>query len=1216
MSRLMYFFLGSRPWSRAFFLLLLLAPLGAYAQSTPPDGVTTGIAGTTSLGGLAGIMEAHNGSVYLTWPGGTCSATQNTCGGILQLTNFLDNNGNLVAPGQSTVFNAYSFNPQTTNGNGNYPLDVIEAPGGYLVGATEYGGASSTDCGYVYGVGYYGFGGGCGTFFYQNGVDLDQPPGADDAFGFQLVHSFTTAEVAAGGGPITLGSDGNYYGSGIGSLTSIWKITPDGNLSMLHKFCNSCSPFLGVYSNQLLEADDGNFYAAASGGGDVFNAVIYQMTPSGSMSVVAQIPSDGSLAGMPIGQLVEGPDEAFYGVSFGGSSGPAAIFRVTKDGKMTILHWFKSDNSEGYPVLSGTPSDTTSGGLILGADGNLYGTMDWGGDLTHCNRGTGYNGCGTLFQVTTTGTFTVLHNFIGGTTDGAHPERLIQYHDGGILVATKGDSITGDPVGTVTYTRVSGLQGPVQLQLYRQSDMSPVTSTDEIDPGTKLVLKWQALNAFSNTMRSCYAHVNSSSSTPSTGFDDWTGKQTGTASGTGYSGQAVVTAPATDGGYGYALVCGGVEAGFVDLTVRPTLAIQTTSLPDATVGKPYSQALQGINGTTPYTWSVASGTLPPGLNFNTGTGAISGTPTQFGTYALTFQLQDSSNPAQKVTASLVIKVDTSFAISTASLPNGVVGTSYSQTLAAVNGIAPYTWKLTSGTLPNGLSFDASTGVLSGTPTAAGTVTLGFSVSDAENPAATASATLTLKISPAPLKITTTSIPSGVYGSAYTTTLTATGGTPPYTWGYNEGSTPIGLSIDPNTGVLSGKPIQWTKGTEVTVAVEDSSDPHSDVSATFTLVVKSDFSFASSIVAAGTTYTCGTDAGKVSETYFSNLCAQGGANPYNFSLVSGSLPPGVTLTSNVANEDPNVYFGALRGTPTQAGTYNFTVQASDSERIPATDTQAFTIVVSPQQYPTTTTLTTSNPAAGVGESVTLSATVTSKGATPTGIVTFMNGSTTLGTATLNAQGVATLNTSFRSTGSDSITAEYGGDAQSLGSTSNAVAETVVTVGVTAGLAPGTLTIQSGQSGTLVITLTPTGGYTGTVSFSCGTLPANVACAFAPSSVTIAAGSGPVTDTLTVSTSGNHASAALARPATPWSAGGLAAAASLWLPGFTLALFGRRGAKKRLLGGAFELVLMLAGFSAMSGCAGHPDAKPGNYTVPITISLGEGSTQSVNAYITIQ
>jgi len=124
---------------------------------------------------------------------------------------------------------------------------------------------------------------------------------------------------------------------------------------------------------------------------------------------------------------------------------------------------------------------------------------------------------------------------------------------------------------------------------------------------------------------------------------------------------------------------------------------------------------------------------------------------------------------------------------------------YSATLAAKGGTTPYTWSLTSGALPAGLSLNASTGAITGTPTTAVTSTpLTFKVTDSGSPAGTQSVNLTLTISAPTLAITTSSLPSGQVGTAYSATLVATGGTTPYTWSLTSGTLPAGLNLNAST----------------------------------------------------------------------------------------------------------------------------------------------------------------------------------------------------------------------------------------------------------------------------------------------------------------------------------------------------------------------------------------------------------------------------------
>ncbi|HXG65578.1 MAG TPA: Ig domain-containing protein [Blastocatellia bacterium] len=162
-------------------------------------------------------------------------------------------------------------------------------------------------------------------------------------------------------------------------------------------------------------------------------------------------------------------------------------------------------------------------------------------------------------------------------------------------------------------------------------------------------------------------------------------------------------------------------------------------------------------------------------------------------------------------------------ITTTSLPGGTVGVSYSATLAATGGVAPYTWSVISGSLPAGLSLNSSTGVISGTPTSAGTANFTAQATDAQNPADTDSRALAITINPPPpasLNITTTSLPNGRRGTAYSQTLQATGGVTPYVWSIASGSLPPGLSLNSATGTISGTPTK--RGTwSFTARVRDS-----------------------------------------------------------------------------------------------------------------------------------------------------------------------------------------------------------------------------------------------------------------------------------------------------------------------------------------------------------------------------------------------------------
>jgi hypothetical protein len=195
------------------------------------------------------------------------------------------------------------------------------------------------------------------------------------------------------------------------------------------------------------------------------------------------------------------------------------------------------------------------------------------------------------------------------------------------------------------------------------------------------------------------------------------------------------------------------------------LAITTTSLTNAQISKDYTTTLAAKGGTAPYKWSLTSGALPPGLSLDAASGMISGTPVGGANSAtLIFQVTDSAASAATSKATLTLTVlGPPLAITTNALPQGVEGVAYSATLTAAGGVAPYTWTLTSGTLPAELALDAASGNISGIPLDSIAATpLTFKVTVSASPAVTVSATLPLTVT-LPIVISTTSLPDGQVG---------------------------------------------------------------------------------------------------------------------------------------------------------------------------------------------------------------------------------------------------------------------------------------------------------------------------------------------------------------------------------------------------------------------------------------------------------------------
>src|ERR1039458_56463 len=386
---------------------------------------------------------------------------------------------------------------------------------------------------------------------------------------------------------------------------------------------------------------------------------------------------------------------------------------------------------------------------------------------------------------------------------------------------------------------------------------------------------------------------------------------------------------------------GSATAALSITITAPPLSVTTTSLPVGVVSSAYSSTLQAIGGVSPYTWSI-TGALPAGLSLNAATGVISGTPTAAGASNFTITVTDSQSPTKTANANLSITVNPQVTVTTSSLAAGVVGTAYNQTLQAAGGITPYTWAVTTGSLPAGLSLNAATGAITGTPTGpqVGTISFTVTVTDSESPTKTANANLSITVSAPPLSVTTTSLAGGTLGTAYNVTVAATGGITPYTWSISLGALPAGLTINANTGVISGTPTGSATGlTNFTVKVTDSEQPSGSATAALSITITA---------APLSVVTSSLTGGRAQSVYVgATLTAAGGVSPYTWAVTNGSLPAGLSLNGST---------GAISGTPTASGTTTFTVTVTDSETpTPQHATKDLSITVNPQVSVTTTTL---------------------------------------------------------------------------------------------------------------------------------------------------------------------------------------------------------------------------------------------------------------------
>ncbi len=324
------------------------------------------------------------------------------------------------------------------------------------------------------------------------------------------------------------------------------------------------------------------------------------------------------------------------------------------------------------------------------------------------------------------------------------------------------------------------------------------------------------------------------------------------------------------------------------------------------------------------------------------------------------------------------------------------------------------------------------------------------------------------------------------------------------------------------------------------------------------------------------------------------------------------------SATVANNAATITTSTL---PT--GSYSLTAVYGGDGNYGAVTTAAMTVVVRAPAA-TMTTVGSSAASSSAGASVTFTATISSAATSgsPTGTVTFYDGTTSLGTGSVSG-GSATLATGALAVGSHTITATYGGDALFLGSTSAGFTQTVSAASIALTVSPTTLTVTRGSSGTATITATPSGAYSGTLTFSCTGLPMHAACLFSPTTLTFAQGTTAQTSTLTFTTK-DGATALLRRESTGRdTSNGVyrLVAAVLFLPLGLLGFAARRSNNLlRSNTGMWLLVLAFSlGLGTLAGCGGSNSdsstTSAGAYTVQVVGSVN-GSTMPVNLTVNVQ
>ncbi|MFY9531331.1 MAG: Ig domain-containing protein [Candidatus Acidiferrales bacterium] len=387
-------------------------------------------------------------------------------------------------------------------------------------------------------------------------------------------------------------------------------------------------------------------------------------------------------------------------------------------------------------------------------------------------------------------------------------------------------------------------------------------------------------------------------------------------------------------------VCVGALSGCGGGKAKPalTISISPSAAQNVDQGQKLAFTVTVTNDLTNagVTWSL-SGTNCSGNNC----GTLSNTTTTATTYTapkglttpLTVTLKAASVANTNDTATVSINVVLALSFTTTSVPNGVNGTPYNQTIQVTGGVSPLTFSLRSGPLPSGL-FLNSGGTITGRPTGSGTSnTFTIQVADSGNPPITASESLAIAIAPPPpLAISTTPLPNGQVSSPYNASPSlSSGGVPPLTWIIVSGTGPLpsGLSLSSTTGQISGTPTSVGTSKPFSVQAQDSAIPSQTATQSFSITITPPppLSITTASLPEGTTATA----------YSASLEASGGLAPITWSVINGQLPGGLSL-------DPAS--GLISGTPVRQETATFTVQATDSETTPEKASKQFSITIVP------------------------------------------------------------------------------------------------------------------------------------------------------------------------------------------------------------------------------------------------------------------------------
>ena len=550
--------------------------------------------------------------------------------------------------------------------------------------------------------------------------------------------------------------------------------------TVLHSFtggADGASPYSGLVMDQ-----GGNLYGTTSSGSLGYGNVFRLMNKNSSWVIQTLYGFQGSShnhdGANPMARItlrngiVYGTTQAGGMTGCADNAGCGIVFRLRPPLSIcrtvscawteTILYRFNGGSDGGNPV----------GDLVFDQAGNVYGSTSGGGSASCDYRPS--DPCGVVYLLSSAGSENVLYQLPGGS-GGSYPEAGVTFDSAGDLLGTTSTSGAGAS-GTIFELTPSG------------SGWAP-SNVYQFQSGAGGQNPWAGLvaDASGNLYGSTTTGGSNGGGTvyelsPSAG--GWTYSAIYSFSGSGGGPVSNLAIDSSGNLYGTTPGGGAFGHGTVFRLTHSGGGWSYTSLHDFSGG--------------------SDGAQPSGTVVLDSSGNVYGTAFGGG----------SSNCLGG--CGVVWTIGQGLTITTSSLPAGTLGQPYQAQFTASGGRPPYTWTLTSGSLPTGLTL-SSGGALSGIPTAAGTFT--FTVQVKDQLSNTAGHNFSITISSG-LAITTTQLPDGTQGTAYRATLSASGGTPPYSWSVVSGTLPSGLNLSAN-GVIQGTPTA-SGLSSFTVQVRDSS----------------------------------------------------------------------------------------------------------------------------------------------------------------------------------------------------------------------------------------------------------------------------------------------------------------------------------------------------------------------------------------------------------